>query len=126
MLPASAKPGGAPQSRTPFSITSWVGSPTYNVRKQTATGWVPGPMGFLFPLLPKSTLRWCLRQEWVLSEDKEVLSEWKHNVRFPKGSNSRFSPRPPRLKGNRVSISGILTRRSYEPTSREENTVGCN
>lgn len=69
-------------------------------------------MGFLFSLLPKSILRWCLRQEWVSSEDKEVFSEWKHNVRFPKGSNSRFSLRPPRLKGNRVNISGILTRRS--------------
>lgn len=60
------------------------------------------------------------------SEDKEVSSEWKHNVRFPKGSNSRFSPRTPRLKGNRVSISGIVTRRSYETTSREEDTAGCN
>lgn len=51
MLPASAKPGGAPQSRTPFSVTSWGsgGHPTYN---QEADCHRVGPRFNGFPILP--------------------------------------------------------------------------
>lgn len=53
---------------------------------------------------------------YMSSEYWEVFSDWKQNVIL----NSRFSPRPPSLKGSMVSVCGMEARGPCKSTNRRE------